>query len=76
MEQDKLLILGASYSQIPLMEAAKRLGYRAAAASIPGPYSGFSHADEVIDVDISDPEATAAAADQCGVVSMNECADR
>ena len=73
MEQDKLLILGASYSQIPLMEAAKRLGYRAAAASIPGPYSGFSHADEVIDVDISDPEATAAAAREAGAKGVATC---
>ena len=42
----KLMILGASYTQIPLYEAAKRLGVRTIAASIPGEYPGFGIADE------------------------------
>ena len=60
--KEKLMILGASYSQIPLMKAAKRLGYTAVAVSIPGDYQGFAHADEIVYADITDPEAVLEAA--------------
>lgn len=53
----KLMILGASYTQIPLYEAAKRLGIHTIAASIPGPYPGFAYGDESAFVNIADPEA-------------------
>ena len=56
-KKKKLMILGASYSQIPLIQAAKRMGITALVASIPGNYQGFESADEIAYVDITDPEA-------------------
>ncbi len=53
----KVMILGAAYTQVPLYEAAKRLGIRTVAASIPGDYPGFALADECAFVDILDPAA-------------------
>ena len=58
----KLMILGASYTQIPLYEAARRLGIHTIAASIPGSYPGFACADESAFVNIADPEAVTQAA--------------
>lgn len=52
----RLMILGASYSLVPLIQAAKRLGYVTVAASIPGDYPGFSIADESCYGDITKPE--------------------
>lgn len=52
----KLLVLGASYSQIPLFRAARKLGVRTIAATIPGPYAGIPCADEVLYCDITKPE--------------------
>ena len=40
-----LLVLGASYSQIPLFQAARKLGVRTVASTIPGPYAGIPYAD-------------------------------
>ena len=51
-----LLVLGASYSQIPLLKAARRLGVKTIAATIPGPYQGIKYADEVVWCDITKPE--------------------
>lgn len=42
----KLMILGASYSQLPLYEAARQLGVSTVAASTPGDWPGFAVADE------------------------------
>lgn len=67
------MILGASYSQIPLMEAAKRLGVTAVAASIPGDYQGFAHADEIVYVDITDPEAVLEAAKEAKIDGIATC---
>lgn len=52
----KLMILGASYSQVPLIRAAKKLGFYTIAASIPGDFPGFEEADEFCYADISKPE--------------------
>ena len=41
----KLMILGAAASQVPLISAAKRLGYKTIVTSIPGDYPGFTYAD-------------------------------
>ena len=57
-----IMILGASYTQLPLFAAAKRLGCRTIAASIPGDYPCFAKADASAYVNIADPEAVAAAA--------------
>ena len=54
--QKTLLVLGASYSQIPLFQAARRLGIRTIAATIKGPYQGIDYADEVVWCDITKPE--------------------
>ena len=53
----KLMILGASYSQLPLIKAAREMGIYTIAASTPGDWPGFDAADESAFVDISDPEA-------------------
>ena len=36
------MILGASYSQLPLYEAARKLGAATVAASTPGDWPGFA----------------------------------
>ena len=53
----KLMILGASYSQLPLYEAEERLSIKTIAASTPGDWPGFQAADESTYTDISDPGA-------------------
>lgn len=53
----KLMILGASYSQLPLIRAAKAAGIYTIAASIPGNWQGFQEADEYTYTDISDSQA-------------------
>ena len=68
-----LMILGASYTQVPLFEAARRLGFRTVAASIPGDYPGFACADETVFADIADPEAVTAAARACGADGIATC---
>ena len=52
----KLMILGASYSQLPLYEAARQLGAATVAASTPGDWPGFDVADESVYADITDPD--------------------
>ena len=64
----KLMILGASYTQ-----AAKRLGVRTIAASIPGEYPGFGIADETAFADIADPEAVIKAAGEHGADGIATC---
>lgn len=58
----KIMILGASYSLVPLIRAAKRLGYRTVVTSIPGDYPGFAEGDEQCLCDITKPREIAAAA--------------
>lgn len=43
----KLFILGAGIYQVPLIKAAKKLGYYTIVTSIPGNYPGFEFADKV-----------------------------
>lgn len=69
----KLMILGASYSQLPLYEAAKKLGVATVAASIPGDWPGFQAADEFTYTDISDPEAVLKAAREFQVDGVTTC---
>lgn len=70
----KLMVLGASYSQIPLVEAAHKLGFSVVAASIPGDYPCFAIADEAAYVDISDPEAVLREAKRLQVDGVATCA--
>ncbi len=54
-QQKKLMILGASYSQLPLIRTAKAMGIKTIVASLPGNYIGLDEADEKCFVDISNP---------------------
>lgn len=67
------MILGASYSQLPLYEAAERLGIKTVAASIPGDWPGFQAADESTYTDISDPMAVMEAACKLQVDGITTC---
>ncbi|MFQ6805816.1 MAG: hypothetical protein ACLRT5_14170 [Lachnospiraceae bacterium] len=58
----RLMVMGAGYTQIPLIRAAKRLGCRVAAVSIEGDYPGFDEADERLIADLSAPDAVVRAA--------------
>lgn len=69
----KLMILGASYSQLPLYEAAKKLGIHTIAVSTPGDWPGFSAADESSLTDISDPEAVLEAAGKYQIDGITTC---
>ena len=53
----KILILGAGIYQVPLIEAAKRIGLYTIVVSIPGNYPGFDVADKVYYVNTTDEEA-------------------
>ena len=68
-----LMILGAGYTQIPLIRAAKRLGYRTAVTSIAGDYPGFDEADEVIYADLCNPKEVAEKAVQHQVDGAATC---
>lgn len=52
----KLMILGASIYQVPLIRTAKRMGLSTIVASIPGDYPGFSDADKVYFINTTDKE--------------------
>ena len=69
----KLMVLGAGYTQIPLIQAARRLGYRVAVASIPGDYPAFEISDENIYVDLSDPDAVAQKAKEAKIDGVVTC---
>lgn len=69
----KLMILGATYTQVPLVEAAKRLGYHAIVASIPGDYPAFACADEICYVDISNPKAVLEKAQELQIDGVCTC---
>ena len=56
MKMDKILIIGAGYGQIPLIQKAKERGLHVVVASIPGDYPGLEVADEVWSCDIYDRE--------------------
>lgn len=70
---NKLMILGASYSQLPLYEAAKKLGVYSIAASTPGEWPGFDMADACSYTDISDPEAVLYAARKFDIDGITTC---
>ena len=53
----KIMILGASVYQVPLIRAAKEMGLDTLVASIPGDYPGFALADRVYYINTRDKEA-------------------
>ena len=67
------MILGASYSQLPLYEAARQLGISTVAASTPGDWLGFSVADESVYADITSPEAILKAAQEKEIDGIATC---
>lgn len=69
----RLMILGASYSQLPLYETARRMGIYTIAVSTPGDWPGFEAADECSYTDISAPEAVRKAAEKCGIDGITTC---
>ena len=69
----KLMILGASYSQLPLINTAREMGIYTIAASTPGDWPGFDAADESAFVDISDPEAILAEARRQQIDGIATC---
>lgn len=58
----KVMVLGAGYTQIPLIRAAKRMGCGVAVVSIAGNYPAFAEGDVSIYADISSEEAVIEAA--------------
>ena len=69
----KILILGASASQVPLIKTARKMGLHTIAASTPGAWPGFNEADQAAYVDISDPEAVLACARENRVDGITTC---
>lgn len=69
----KIMILGASYTQIPLFHAAKKMGLSTVAASIPGDYPCFSIADEICYVDISNPDQVVQEAEKYHIDGVATC---
>ena len=67
------MILGASYSQPPLYEAARQLGVSTVAASTPGDWPGFAVADESVYADITSPEAILKAAQEKEIDGTATC---
>lgn len=54
--QRKIMILGASVYQVPLILAARKMGLYTIVASIPGGYPGFALADKVYEINTVDKE--------------------
>ena len=69
----KLMVLGAGFPQVNLMNAAKELGYHTIVASIPGNYPGFDVADEIAYVDISNKEEVLKVAKEKGIDGVATC---
>ena len=55
-KKKKIMILGASVYQVPLIRAAKAMGLYTLVASIPGDYPGFALADKVYYINTRDKE--------------------
>lgn len=76
MSEKKVLILGAGRGQVDLYKAAKKIGARTVAVSIPGDYPGFPYADEIEYVDIRDKEGVLKAAEKHGADAVvTACVD-
>lgn len=67
------MILGASYSQLPLYEAARQLGVSTVAASTPGDWPGFAVLMRGVYADITSPEAILKAAQEKEIDGIATC---
>lgn len=69
----KIMILGATINQVPLIRTAKKKGYWTIVASISGDYPGFAEANEICNVDITNPEAVYAKAKELNIDGIATC---
>ena len=69
----KLMILGASYSQLPLYKKAHEMGISTVAVSTPGDWPGFQAADEYSYTDITDPQAVLKVAEELHIDGITTC---
>ncbi|MBU5481056.1 ATP-grasp domain-containing protein [Blautia sp. MSJ-19] len=69
----KLMILGASYSQLPLYRKAHEMGLKTIAVSTPGDWPGFAEADQSSYTDITDPVRVLEAARELGADGITTC---
>lgn len=69
----KLMILGASYSQLPLYKKAHEMGIATIAVSTPGEWPGFTVADQCSCTDITDPEKVFEEARRLGADGITTC---
>ena len=67
---DKLLIVGASIGQVPLLMKAKRRGIHVTVVSIPGNYACFPLADDIIYADIFDRKLVVEEAKKRGITAV------
>ena len=58
----KIMILGAGIYQVPLIRAAKEMGFFVIVVSIKGDYPGFALADKIYYINTTDREAVLKAA--------------
>lgn len=67
---DKLLIIGASIGQLPLLKKAKERGIHVTVASIPGNYCCFEYANDIIEKDIYDRDEIVEEAKRKGITAV------
>ena len=67
------MIVGATYTQIPLIKAAKKLGYYAIVAGKKGDYPANKYADELCDVDINNPDAVLKKSEELQIDGIATC---
>lgn len=69
----RIMIIGATQTQVPLVKTAKRLGYYSIVAGKKGDYPANEFADELCDVDISNPENVLEAAKKLNIDGIATC---
>jgi len=70
MNQHKLLIVGASIGQVPLLLKAKERGIHVTVVSIPGDYVCFGLADDIIYADVFDRALVVEEAKKRGITAV------
>lgn len=70
MNQHKLLIIGASIGQVPLLLKAKERGIHVTVVSIPGNYACFELADDIIYADVFDRNLVVEEAKKRGITAV------
>lgn len=70
MKQKKLLLIGASIGQVPLLQKAKSQGINVTVATIPGNYPCIEMADDVIYRDIYDRDGIVEEAKKRGITAV------